>query len=203
MEEVFEPTQKNQDEVFLKKQQDISKYLLNLKISDDIKLKATEIRSKMSVGCKRGNNLNKLVFYCVYWAFIELNESLIIEDLANTCGINPKDVAKALNAYPSVNTGYFPPTEDKDASEYIPKYFHISRLHTLELEKILTLYRKIAAGAGILDNYKPQDVAVAMIYYYMDINGILTDSGKTSAQSTVNLIKKKLGTLDNASDQSL
>lgn len=183
-------------------QQDIGKYLTPLRLPEHIKVKAAEIRRKMKLPMKRGNNLIKLVFYCVYNAYIEVKENFIIEDLSNICHVDSKDVSKILRMFPAVATGYSPPIDDKSALEFIPELFDAMKthLHPSHVNEICHMADRVLRKSGeLLDQEKlPENIAIAMILYYMDLNGICYEVSRTFGSSTIMGIKKIIGTVDNS-----
>lgn len=183
-------------------QQDIGKYLIPLRLPEHIKSKAAEIRRKMKLPMKRGNNLIKLIFYCVYNAYIEVKENFTIDELSNICHVDSKEVAKILRMFPAVATGYSPPIDDKCAVEFIPELFDAMKthLHPSHIKEICYMADRILSKSGeLLDQDKlPENIAIAMILYYIDLNGICYEVNRAFGTSTILTIKKTIGTIDNS-----
>lgn len=190
----------------LASQQDIGKYLLHLRLPEHIKIRAADIRRKMTLPTKRCSNLDKLIFYCVYNSYIELKETFLPEELANICGVNCKDISKILRMFPSVATKYVSPIDDKSAVDYISEIFGILKtgLHPSQLPSIISLSKRIIDKAGERLDQFPENVAVAIILYYMDLNGIcynindINIMGRRVAISTISTLKKRIETIDNS-----
>ena len=196
-----------------RKEQDITAQVNQLRLPDKIKITAINVKSKIKVSGKRGNNLNKLVFFCVYCAYMESEEVFTPEEIARICDIDDsrKELNKVFKMFPQVVTGYSPPDDNKTPLDYIKNYFKISKLHDTELEKVLQIGKSIldkskelrsnGFAVGLEDQF-PQSVAIGLIFYYLDLNGFAVEYNKEHADgiswSTVTGIIKRITLIDNS-----
>lgn len=196
-EEVVYETRKRKN-----KEQDIGKNLEPLRLPEEIKIRAAEIkRMRMDVSTKRGSNLNKLIFFCVYNAYEELGITFDKIEIADICGINSKDIPKILRMFPEISTGYKAPIDDKSALYYVSNLFYITKLHKSKLQDVINLAHRILSKPQCNFEAFPENVAIGIILYYMDLNGVTYDINEIIVRyaiSTINAIKKIIAVIDNS-----
>jgi len=187
------------------KKQDINLRLGSLKIPDHVKQRASDIKNSMNINMKRGNNLNELIFVCIYSACLELNENINIDELINICDIKHKNISKIIKKFPSVSTGYTIPIENKSPLDYVKEYYYITKLHKSQLNDILLFCNQIIKKSEdiniqSLSDDMPQNVATSLLLYYMDLKGIKYNMDiipKFVTISSLDNIKKCIGYIDN------
>lgn len=151
----------------------IIKQLECINIPERIKDKAEEIRKKMNIKTRRGANLKYLIFFCIYNAYIELDETCNILDITKLCGIQFKDINKALKAYPYVKTGYKPIDDNNGPIQFINTFYHLTGLHLDQKSELIDLIKRIIYKSPDLDDdNSPQLVALGTMMYYLELNGI-------------------------------
>ncbi len=183
------------------KGQDIGKYINVLRLPEEVKIRAADIkRTRMNVPTKRGSNLNKLIFFCVYNAYEELGLKFDKHEIAELCGVNAKDICRILRMFPEISTGYKAPVDDKNPLYYIPILFDITKLHRSKLPDIISITERILYNKHYNIDAFPETVALGIILYYMDINGIpydINEISKKYAISTITTMKKNISIIDN------
>ena len=147
---------------------DLSKYIL----SEEIKFAAELIFKKMRVGIKRKNARKKLLWYCVYNAYLELGIPIAPETLAQMFDLKNTDMPKASNMYSNLQTGYEPPEKETLPEELVPQYCSKMELSEECSDDIIDLIRRVTSNIEFPKNIVPQVTAGASIKYYMDTNGI-------------------------------
>ena len=198
----------------IRKEQDITPHINRLKLPEEVRIEAVNIKRKMQVSGKRAGNLNKLIFFCVYCACMELDVVFTPNELARICSIDDdrKEINKVFKMFPSAVTGYSPPDDNKSPLDYVKSYFRLSKLHESELENVIELSKTILeksknlessiySKATIEDEF-PQNVAISLIIYYLNINGLQLNYNSNEVDgiswSTVSGIVKRITIIDNS-----
>lgn len=158
---------KSDTDVKHKKVRDISNELSKLGVDDQLVLQANNIYWTMSKGNNKGliiraNNRNRLLFFCLFYAYYELGIKEEPFTLARRFGFNLKIVKEAFKNFSSPIYGYRPPIIINTISDLIPsmtKYFNIHPTYT----KVLDMIAKEVDNSG-MRIIKPQRWVMTLIY---------------------------------------
>ena len=171
-------------------------------LSDDIKEKANEIYTKLEISTKRGGRRKKVVFFCLFQAHRELDMPCDPRVLAKTVGILPNDISKAFSMCSPIETGYYPVSKRFSFMDFIPTYYHLTGLSSLNLSDVEELGREILEKCPSIKDELPQTVAASILIYYMEINGVTCtlDFSKAVQRSEMTLIqmKKRIESIHNS-----
>lgn len=162
-------------------------------IADHIKEKANDIYTKLEISTKRGGRRKKVIFFCLFNAHRELNIPCDPRVLANAVGIESNDISKAFSMCSPIETGYYPRNKRFTYMDFIPIYYHLTGLSTLNLSDVEELGREISEKHSSIWDELPQTVAAAILMYYMEINGVTCtfDFSKTVNRSEMTLVQMK------------
>lgn len=144
--------------------------LNKINIPDDIKKDAERIYHTLNYHIRRGRKRKKMIFYCIYNAFLEHD---IIYDpyiLADYIGLESNEVQKCFSMfmvdnYKPVLRRFHP----KDFFYHYCKIFNIGLDILPELEKLCD--EIIDKDKTLLETF-PQTVAASILYYFLTIKGI-------------------------------
>lgn len=160
------------------------------------------IYQNMAVGTKRGKRRKMLIFFCSFSAYNQENIPVDPVVLANKCGIERSDVAKALSMCSPVHTNFDTPLVRYSPENYIPVYFGKLNNGMIgfpdgALEEIYEMTREIIEHDSELNDEKPQTVAAAIIVYYLQTKGYVIDKDKYKSifgrsDMTINKVKKRV-----------
>lgn len=170
--------------------------LKETKISDDVRQKAYEIYCKMQCRPYRARRRQMLTFYCIYNAYKELGISKNPNELITLVGLDKKYITQAFALFNNNNINYKLPDEfeqEVTPNTFIDQYFYLTKLDKeYHLNPIHILTNDILTrDPSLLDKF-PQEVALAILIYYMKFNKVKYDIKDYS-----NLLNKSPATLTN------
>lgn len=195
----------------------IMKDLEALEITDDVKIAANDVFFSLNQGTRRGETRKRLVFFCLSTAYERLSDKYEKKDpkeIARLIGLNPTKINKAYKEYASLllNKGF-------DQAEYTPLQYiktFCDRLKVkltvdLNIDTVFEMCQRIydkSLNLKVNLNESPQIVAIAFIYYYMHIYGIIYDKKKFSETvdysiASINSKVKLIGCIDNTSQNNI
>lgn len=170
--------------------------LNNIEITDDIKQKSLEIFQKMGSPSRRGNRRKLLIFDCIYHAYKELGYNKNPIEISTLLGLDKNKITKALSMYGAIHTKYQISEEIEERVTpitFIYQYFNLTGLNDNNIIPLIQLTEEILQkDSKLYDDHFPQEVAVAIIMYYMTINGI-----KYNINKFLEIINKSQNTLTN------
>ncbi len=171
----------------------ITQDMTDLLVADNIKEKANEIYTKLEISTKRGGRRKKVVFFCLFQAHRELDIPCDPRILADIVGIKTNDISRAFSMCSPIETGYFPPRKRCSFMDFIPIYYHLTGLSSLNLLDVEELAKDISEKCPPIQDELPQTVAAAILMYYMDINGVSCtfNFSKTVNRSEMTLVQMK------------
>ena len=171
----------------------ITQDMTELSVPSDIKEKANEIYTKLEISTKRGGRRKKVIFFCLFQAHRELNIPCDPRILANIVGIKTNDISKAFSMCSPIETNYYPPRKRWNFMNFIPIYYHLTGLSSLNLADVEEMAMDISKKCPIIQDELPQTVAAAILMYYMEINGVSCtfNFSKTVNRSEMTLIQMK------------
>lgn len=175
--------------------------LNNLDLPEDIKKTADDIFKRLDTKTRRGGKRQKLLFFCCFGAYRELGKTPEPADLASKIGISTNEITKAFSLFSQVETGYGPEMVKTTPISFLKKYF----IHTHLSHESYPLLCNTAAEIfkkDSFDQFHPQNVAAALIIYFMDINGIKYNKSFFKliniSEQTLLPISKKIGDIHNS-----
>ena len=171
----------------------ITQDMTDLFVADNIKEKANEIYNKLEISTKRGGRRKKVVFFCLFQAHRELDIPCDPRILADIVGIKTNDISRAFSMCSPIETGYYPPRKRCSFMDFIPIYYHLTGLSSLNLLDVEELAKDISEKCPPIQDELPQTVAAAILMYYMDINGVSCtfNFSKTVNRSEMTLVQMK------------
>lgn len=146
---------------------DLNKY----RIPDDIKNEADSIFHRIGAPTKRGNERNKMLFFCVYMAYKEKGHQIMPATLAKEMGLAPGQANKSLTTFSEVQTGYRPRSKKTLPVDLLPELCEKLQLDHITSE-VMETAREILKKAPLLLEEFPSKVAAGILRYYTEINGI-------------------------------
>jgi transcription initiation factor TFIIIB Brf1 subunit/transcription initiation factor TFIIB len=128
----------------------------------------------------RGTNRTQLIFYCLYEAQKNIGkEPPNPHQIADLVGLSHRDIAKAISR--NSFRGYRHKNVVMKANDFIEPFCRWTPISDASgnIEEINDLLNEILSKNVEIHNSSPQDVAAGIIYYFMEINGIITDDNST------------------------
>ena len=148
-----------------------------LNLPKDIINESIKIYTSKKKGTFRSNNLKLYEFSCVYKACMRLGKVPIPEDIAIICGINPKEMSKALKLSRESQSNYHFKdchTHPLDILELfynktsLPEHYNYDDGMKLLAQEILSTEE----GKRLIKQNTPQSICIALIQFYAQNNGI-------------------------------
>ena len=151
---------------------------------------AKEIYEQLQLKATRRNPQLQVMFYCIYEAYKNLGITIDPYNLAKIVGLPPNGITKALSInVKCVNTSItigdemsnharnFIDDESErkfgfSAGDFIKYYYQYTQLNPVLLPNIQNLCDSLFSKNRDFEDNPPQHVAVAVIWYYMEINGV-------------------------------
>ncbi len=164
----------------------LDKDLQGLDISDEIKNVANEIFVEIGKPVYRKGNRKLLIYACLSAAFQRLKLNFTPEMLASIVDIEKKYIPRAAQIL--FKRGYKEHLKDKTAEEFIHFFLNNSHLNAIDRQPILQILRNIEGRIQM--NTYPQEIALGLLNYYFQINGVYLDQNDFIAVSTASLYKK-------------
>lgn len=159
--------------------------------TDDIKNQADVIYNKMTYRVRRGKIRFQLLFYCVYYAYIELGRDVNPIQLGRIFDLTPGEVQRCDSIFSPLQTGYRPPSITTSPLGYLSGYCKEMKLSEEAIKEIKHLAINILNKDRDLYQESPQTVAAGILRYYTYTNGIITDDPqeitKVTDRSTVTI----------------
>ena len=171
---------------------------------DDIKNRADVIYNKMKYQVRRGKIRFQMLFFCVYYAHIELGRDVNHIQLGKQFGLTPGEVQKCDSIFSELQTGYKPPSKNASPLGYLPDYIRAMDLSEDLINDITLTASSILRKDPTLHQENPQTVAAGLLRYYMYSNGITTENpGKINSVTsrsnvTIDGMFRRICTIDNA-----
>lgn len=157
----------------IKTEKSILNELENFRFNSDIKYEANDVYKKLKINIKRGKNRIMLYFFVLYNAHLNLNKTIDPFVIADEVGLNRNHIERAFTTFSYNKTGYRMKTVNTSPIQFIPEYYNYSGLITSELDNVLNLANSILSKPSILSEKLPQEVAAAIIMYYMKLNSMI------------------------------
>lgn len=145
--------------------------LSKIQIPDNIKVEAEKIFQQLDLRTKRGKRRKRLLFYCVYNAYKTLGQTKDPKIVASVVGIANKEITKAFSMCSAVQTNYQPPTKQHSPEEYIQNCMDLVGLNQDCYQDVVEKCQIVLNADPSLEEEYPQNVAIAVVYLYIIING--------------------------------
>ncbi|QIN54631.1 transcription initiation factor TFIIB protein [Cedratvirus kamchatka] len=168
----------------MNRQASIVNDLTHIEIPDEIKIEANRVFQSLTISTKRKKNRKRMVFFCVYEAYRNLN---IVEEprvIAGLVGLPPNELQKAFSVCSELQTGYSTGIQQKKAEDFIPLILKSLGINIDESE-IRDILEQVTEKDPSLNEDFPQTVAAACISYFLEINGL-----KVPRADIANIIKR-------------
>ena len=171
--------------------------------TDDIKNQADVIYNKMTYRVRRGKIRYQLLFFCVYYAHIELDRDVNPIQLGSLFDLTPGEVQRCDSIFSPLQTGYRPPSTNTSPLRYLPSYCQEMKLSEDAIFEIKQLAANILNKDPGLRQENPQTVAAGLLRYYTYTNGIITEDPqeitKVTGRSnvTIETMFRRIAAIDN------
>ena len=146
------------------------KELDDIPIEEEIRLEAREIYKKMKVKHFRTEKRKMLLFFVINEAYKTRRIPKDARGIANLVGLNPKEINRVYTTFSQSQTGYRPVLE-MDTPQGLVSDLAVTVLQPESIPVLRDFSTSIVAKAPHLLQKYPRDVAIALIYYFMSING--------------------------------
>ena len=169
----------------------------------DIKNQADVIYNKMRYQVRRGKVRHQMLFFCVYYAHIELGIDADAVQLGAQFGLTQGEVQRCDSLFSPLQTGYKPPSIKISPLGYLPGYCENMNLSQDAVIDIKNMAANILKKDPSLFQENPQTVAAGILRYYTITNGITTDDPqkitRVTGRSTVTIdgMFRRISTIDN------
>ncbi|MCJ7636188.1 MAG: hypothetical protein MUO21_01725 [Nitrososphaeraceae archaeon] len=169
---------------------------------DEIKNQADAIYNKMIPRVRRGKIRNQMLFFCVYCAYLELNQDVNPIQLGAEFKLKPGDVQRCDSIFSPLQTGYRPPSTNISPTRYLPDYCQNMELSQEATNEVIQLSASILKKDPTLFQENPQTVAAGLLRYYTITNGIDDPQKITKvthrSNVTVEGIYRRIAAIDNS-----
>lgn len=167
-----------------------------MSLPDDVKNRAIKIYFSMNISTHRAKKLKKVIFCCTFAAFHELGQKPDPKLVAKICGISEKEMGDALKICRENITGYRFPDTNTSPLDLLPNYYIDLGLNPCNYHLLEAMSKRILESKEayeILD-MTPQNVAAALLQYFIEINGITFEGQDT---------KEKIAKIVNISNMTI
>lgn len=140
--------------------------LESLNVGEDVKQEAEKFFQHLGNTVKKGKRRRKLIFYCLFNAFIALGQAKDPKIVAKMVGIPITDMNKAFSMCAGSATVFHSPLE------FLPQYADLVQLDSSCRDSLIEFGSSILRkDRELLDDY-PQVVAAGILLYYFKIHGV-------------------------------
>jgi len=191
----FKSKKKTRDDLFIRE-------LNELPYPLEIRTEAFNVYKSMIKIIKRKKNRTALKFFCVYNAFRNLNKIQDPNQLAKTFNVNPSEISKVFKMFSFENTGYRMKNVEISPLDYIRDYYAATDFRIDEVIGVVD-FAKVILSKDSFDEEYPQDVAAAIICYYLSKLYNVIPSKKFiefvgRSETNVNKLVDKIGSIYNS-----
>jgi transcription initiation factor TFIIIB Brf1 subunit/transcription initiation factor TFIIB len=184
----------------------ILKEMDGLAVSEEAKLMADSIFMKLNPLTKRGNRRKQLIFFCLYYAYIELGQPQDPKKIAQIVGIKSSGITKAFSMFSQAQTGYKPPNIYILPIHLIPQYCESLHLTPETTQDVLNFAQMILDKDPSLKERFPQKIAGGILLYYLTINGATVNRKEFAkliqlSEVTIANVYKHIASIHNSSGQ--
>ena len=177
--------------------------LSKLQISDQIKNEAESIYQSLHKDTKRKTNRKRQIFYCLYRAYHDSGEVKEPTEIAKIVGLKSSEINAAFALFSQIQTGYPNPIVQRTPQDFVPGILQSVGVDLEDRSALMELFDEILQKDPSLLEEFPQAVAGAIIFYYLEINGVpisKKDVAKSVNRSEMTLQKvyKKIVAVHNA-----
>jgi hypothetical protein len=156
-----------------RKEKDDLEDMMKFSIPIEIKDEARRIYSQIKMSTRQGRR-KQLLFFIIYEAYMSLNIVVDYVYVAEIVGIPISDAKEAFNDFSEARSGYKSPLRDIQASDLIPNIARITVGDGM-VEECVRQAEEIIKKIPALKGRFPRDVAIVVVYYIMEINGMDVD----------------------------
>lgn len=114
----------------------------------------------------------KLMFFCIYCAYRDLNIDTEPVLLGMSMGIAKKDITTSVTKFLSKRGDYVPSNRHFRPTNCMSSYCKVLSLNTEQLTSITKISEEVLAGDPSLLQYNPQKVAASIMSYFISIEGL-------------------------------
>jgi transcription initiation factor TFIIIB Brf1 subunit/transcription initiation factor TFIIB len=171
--------------------------LKTLDFPDEIKHQANGVFHKMNCPTKRSKKRKLLVFYCIYCAYLELQNPQVPTAIARKIPIEQSEIPKAMALFSEIQTGYRPPDIKITPTHYLKDYCSQLGFTDQTTEMVVNLTNLIMLKDLALKEESPQKLSAGILQCFMIMNGIQFKKKEFAkmfgfSEVTINNIFKKI-----------
>jgi hypothetical protein len=181
----------------------ILKDLKPFDIPENIKFRADVIYNKMHYHVRRKKIRYQMLFYCVYCAYLELNQNVDPTELGVLFGLKQGDVQRCDSLFSPLQTGYTPPVKHARPTKYLDQYCEKIGLDNDAGLQIKKLSEALMIKDPEFLQENPQTVAAGILKYFVITNGIILEDPDIirtvtkRSNATIDAIFQRIITIDN------
>jgi len=177
-----------------KKEKSITQKLEKYNLPDDVKKRANDIYKKIQEGGKKNNHSNQLMYYCVVNAYKELNKPYIASNIGHMFGLKQGEMSRSMSKYSYNQTGYRPVISNNCPGTLVREFAKIFDFSPEMVEDLMSFSERILTNHPEFRQYRPQQVAAAIIYYYANVRISITELvEENSLKEAREIFIKKMG----------
>jgi hypothetical protein len=195
-----------------KKEKSILQKLEKYNLPDDIKKRANEIYKKIQEGGKKNNHSNQLLYYCVVNAYKELGKPYVATVIGSMFDLRQGEMSRAMSKYAYNQTGYRPVISNNCPGVLVKEFAKNFDFTSEMIEDLANFSDRILTNHPEFRQFRPQQVAAAIIYYYANVRisisdlveeATLKDARETfikkmgQSWATINVLHKQIVLADN------
>ena len=150
--------------------------LSQFSLGDAVMTRADEIFQEMGQQTFRKNRRQLIIYYCIYQAYHDLGEIIAPDEIGKAMGFNRSQITQAINmGFKLRRPEHRTKVSQIKPDQLIERYFPLTKLTDSHLIAIQQLAQRMIKNSSSLLEHFPQDVSVAIIMYYLTINGVEFD----------------------------
>lgn len=190
------------DITVVEKKRSIIGDLKNLDFPDQVKTKAEDIFQKMTCSIKRSIKRKLLIFYCIYCAYLELEDPHDPFIIARKLSLEKKKASRAFTMFSETQTKYRPPNLEVKPQHYIPQYCTDLFLPDESTQHVVKFANNFLDKNPEMSKETPQKISAGIIYYCLRLYGLnikIDDLAKyfELSETTIENTHKMISKLDN------
>ena len=181
----------------------ILKDLKPFDIPENIKHRADTIYNKMNYHVRRKKIRFQMLFYCVYCAYLELNQNVDPTKLGAMFRLSQGDIQRCDSLFSPLQTGYTPPVKHARPSKYMDQYCEEIGLDNESGIQIKKLSETLMVKDPDFLQENPQTVAAGILKYFVVTNGIILEDPDIirmvtkRSNATIDAMFQRIVTVDN------
>lgn len=138
----------------------------------DVSARANELFLMMKQKIRRGDIRKKMLFYCTYCAYRELNYPVNPDSVGALFSLDANQTGECASLFSCSKTGYSPSFGKLSAINYLPDYCRKCELTQDAFLEMVSYYNEIITRDPKITEESPKTVAAGLMMFYCTISGI-------------------------------